>query len=78
MKTYKEFSENLNQKIANTNKSTPSVELKGILQNNKDVISPTMAANIKTKNVDNIQNTEFRNLSVASKLTAKVVKGIKA
>ena len=52
MKTYKQFSENLDQKIANTNKSKPSVELKGILQNNKDAISPTMATNIKTKNVD--------------------------
>ena len=78
MKTYKEFSENLDRKIESTNKSKPGVELKGILQNNKDVISPTMKADIKTKNVDNIQNTAFRNLSVASKLTAKVVKGIKA
>ena len=39
MKTYKQFSENLDQKIANTNKSKPSVELKGILQNNKGVNS---------------------------------------
>ena len=78
MKTYKQFSENLDQKIANTNKSKPSVELKGILQNNKNIISPTMAADIKTKNVNNIQNVAFKNLSFASKFIAKTIKGIKA
>ena len=78
MKTYKQFSENLDQKIANTNKSKPSVELKGILQNNKNIISPTMAADIKTKNVNNIQNVAFKNLSFASKFTAIAINGIKA
>ena len=78
MKTYKEFSENLDQKIANTNKSKPSIELKGILQNNKDAISPAMKANITTKNVDNIQNAAFKDLSIASKFSAKAIKGIKA
>jgi hypothetical protein len=78
MKTFQQFSENLDQKILKINKSKPSVELKNILQNNKDAISPTMKADITTKNVNNIQNATFQNLSAASKLTAKVVKGIKA
>ena len=78
MKTYKQFSENLDRKIANTNKSNPSVELKSILQNNKNIISPTMAADIKTKNVNNIQNVAFKNLSFASRFTAKAIKGITA
>ena len=78
MKTYKQFSENLDQKILNANKSKPSVELRGILQNNKDIISSKMKTDITTKNVDNIQNTAFKNLSIASKFNAKAIKGIKA
>ena len=37
------------------------MELKGILQNNKDAISPTMATNIKLKNVSTDDILCFKN-----------------